>query len=169
MALSDSPFLLMTPLFIFSAIGPPILYWTAMQTKSLPLRSRLGRLALLIAVGTGLSLNNTRAVGEALLKIKSEFKRTPKFAVTHRAERWQTSTYALPREPVVWLELALTLYAWGLLVWVITWGIWWLIPWLLLYAGGYSYISGLAFVQAWETRVARKKMIPALADTVNRG
>ena len=169
MARSDSPFLVLTRLFIFSAIGPPLLYWTAMHTKSLPLRNRLGRLALLIAVGTGLSLNNTRAVGEALLNIKSEFKRTPKFAVTHQAERWQTSTYVLPRDPIIWLELTLAVYALGLLIWVIIWGIWWLIPWLLLYAGGYTYISGLAFVQAWETRMAREKMIPALADTVNRG
>jgi hypothetical protein len=26
---------------------------------------------------------------------------------------------------------------------------------LVLYVGGYSYISGLAFVQVWETRMAR--------------
>jgi cellulose synthase/poly-beta-1,6-N-acetylglucosamine synthase-like glycosyltransferase len=166
MALSHSPFLLLTPLFVSSAIGPPLLYWTAMQTKSLPWSTRLGRLALLVAVGTGLSLNNTRAVLEALLNIKSEFKRTPKFAVTGHSERWQTSTYALPRDPVAWLELALALYALGLLGWVISWGIWWLIPWLLLYTGGYSYISGLAFVQAWETRVTRVRAAErGLSDT----
>jgi cellulose synthase/poly-beta-1,6-N-acetylglucosamine synthase-like glycosyltransferase len=156
MALSDSPFLLITPLFVFSAIGPPLLYWTAMQQSSpLPLSSRLGRLSLLIALGTGLSLNNTRAVLEAVLNIQSDFKRTPKFAVTHQSERWQTSTYALPRDPAVWLELVLAVYAVGLLGWSISWGIWWLIPWLTMYAGGYSHIAGLAFVQAWETRLAR--------------
>ncbi len=155
MTMSDSPFLMLTPLFTISAIGPPLLYWTAMQTKTLPRRTRLGRLALLIALGAGLSLSNTRAVLEALLGINSEFKRTPKFAVTSQFTAWQTSAYALPRDPAAWLELLLAFYAIGLLGWSISIGVWWLIPWLMLYVGGYSYVSSLAFVQAWQTRVAR--------------
>ena len=113
MAVSDSPFLILTPLFTNSAIGPPLLYWTAMQTKSLSRRTRLGRLPLLIALGTGLSLNNTRAVLEALLGINSAFKRTPKFAVTSQFTAWQTSAYALPRDSTAWLALLVAFYATG--------------------------------------------------------
>jgi cellulose synthase/poly-beta-1,6-N-acetylglucosamine synthase-like glycosyltransferase len=155
MTMSDSPFLMLTPLFTFSAIGPPLLYWTAMQNRALSRRVRLGRLALLIALGTGLSLNNTKAVLEAVLGLDSEFKRTPKFAITSQFTEWQSSTYTLPRAPAAWLELVLALYSLGLLIWIISMGIWWLIPWLMLYAGGYSYVSGLAFVQAWQTKAAR--------------
>ena len=110
---------------------------------------------MLIGLGTGLSLNNSRAVLEAIFNIPSDFKRTPKFAITHQAKTWQNSSYALPREPVVWIELILGLYAWGLLVWVLLQGMWWLTPWLVMYAGGYSYIAGLAFIQTWQTRSAR--------------
>jgi hypothetical protein len=39
-----------------------------------------------------------------------------------------------------------TLYALGLFGWAMLAGGWWLLPWLLMYAGGYTYISGLAFV-----------------------
>jgi cellulose synthase/poly-beta-1,6-N-acetylglucosamine synthase-like glycosyltransferase len=159
MTFSDSPFLRLTPLFTLSAIGPPLLYWTAMQQgRSLPLPARLGRLALLIAVGTGLSVNNSQAVFEAIGHIHSDFKRTPKFAVTDRSAQWQHSAYALPRNPTAWLELLLAGYAAGLLIWVILTGIWWLIPWLLLYAGGYSYVAGLAFGQAWQTRAMRLRL-----------
>jgi hypothetical protein len=159
MTFSDSPFLRLTPLFTLSAIGPPLLYWTAMQQgRSLPLLARLGRLALLIAVGTGLSVNNSQAVFEAIGHIHSDFKRTPKFAVTDRSAQWQHSAYALPRNPTAWLELLLAGYAAGLLIWVILTGIWWLIPWLLLYAGGYSYVAGLAFGQAWQTRAMRLRL-----------
>jgi cellulose synthase/poly-beta-1,6-N-acetylglucosamine synthase-like glycosyltransferase len=165
MALSQSPILLPTAAFVASAVGPPLLYWTAMQANSIPLRSRLGRLSTLIGLGTGLSLNNSRAVFEAVFNIQSDFKRTPKFAVTRQSTMWQNSTYALPRDPAVWLELVLALYACGLLVWVILQGIWWLIPWLLMYAGGYSYIAGLAFVQARQTRSARLK--PASANILS--
>jgi hypothetical protein len=157
--MSDSIFLMFTPLFTVSAIGPPLLYWTAMRTSSLPLPARLGRLGLLIALGTGLSVNNTRAVWQALFGIRSEFQRTPKFAVTGQSTTWQSSVYTLPRDPAAWLELALALYALGLLGWSISQGIWWLIPWLMLYATGYSYVSSLAFVQTWQTKAARAGVV----------
>ncbi len=157
MTTSNSPFLLLTPLFALSAIGPPLLYWTTIRTNSWSLLARLGRLALLIALGTGLSVNNTRAVLEAILGLNSEFKRTPKFALIGQSRTWQTSTYALPRDPTAWLELILGLYALGLLGWTLSLGIWWLVPWLVLYGSGYSYVSVLTFVQAWQTKVAKAK------------
>jgi hypothetical protein len=157
MTLSESPVLVLTPFLTLSAIGPPLLYWTAMRHKSLSLPTRLGRLALLVGLGTGLAVNNTRAVLEAIFGLDSEFKRTPKFAVTGRSAVWQDSSYALPRDPAAWLELLLSLYATTLLVWTISQGVWWLIPWLLMYAGGYGYVAWLAFVQAWETKAAQAK------------
>jgi len=154
---SHSIFLQFAPFFTLSAIGPPLLYWSTMGDRGdMPLLTRLGRLLLLIALGTGLSLNNSRAIWEALTGRGSrEFKRTPKFAVTGHSQTWQTSTYTLSRDPAAWLELLLALYALGLLGWVISQGIWWLIFWMLLYAAGYSYVAGLAFVQTWQTRLAR--------------
>jgi cellulose synthase/poly-beta-1,6-N-acetylglucosamine synthase-like glycosyltransferase len=157
MTLSSSPVLVLTPFLTLSAIGPPLLYWTAMRNRRLPTPTRLGRLAVLVALGTGLAVNNTQAVLEAVLGIDSEFKRTPKFAVTGNSTTWQTSTYALPRNPAAWLELLLAVYAFTLLVWTISQGVWWLIPWLIMYAGGYAYVSGLAFLQAWETKTARSQ------------
>jgi cellulose synthase/poly-beta-1,6-N-acetylglucosamine synthase-like glycosyltransferase len=158
MTLSNSPLLLLTPFFTIIAIGPPILYWTAMRRQALPLLSRLSRLGLLITLGTGLSVNNAKAVGEAVFGLNSEFKRTPKFAVVDRFSTWQGSSYALPRDPSVWIEMILGLYAWGLLFWSISAGVWWLIPWLVLYGTGYSYISALTFIQARQTRTARAQL-----------
>jgi cellulose synthase/poly-beta-1,6-N-acetylglucosamine synthase-like glycosyltransferase len=150
MTMSNSPFLWLTPIFVFSAIGPPLLYWTAMPANQRPIMSRAGRLGLLIALGTGLSLNNSRAALEALIGLESEFKRTPKFAVTGRGAAWQKSSYALPRDLASWLEVLLAVYAVALFAWVISQGIWWLIPWLTLYASGYSYVAGLGLLQAWQ-------------------
>jgi cellulose synthase/poly-beta-1,6-N-acetylglucosamine synthase-like glycosyltransferase len=159
--LSNSPLLLLTPFFTMSAIGPPLLYWSAMQGKPLPLAVRLGRLGVLIALGTGLSLNNSRAVLEALLGLDSEFKRTPKFAVTGRSTAWRQSHYILPRDPSAWVELILAFYAWGLLGWAIVTGVWVVTPWLLLYASGYSYIAAMTFVQARQTRAAQARLAAA--------
>ncbi len=155
MMFAPSILLWMTPLFTFTAIGPPLLYWTASRNTQLSSGRRLGRLAALIALGTGLSVNNTLAVGQALLNIPSEFQRTPKFAVTGQNRTWQKSTYALPRTPTAWIELLLALYSWSLLVTALLNQMWWVAPWVLLYAAGYTYVSGLAFVQAWQRRAAR--------------
>lgn len=155
MTLSESVVLQFTPLLTISAIGPPLLYWTTLPAGLLPLPTRLGRLALLIALGMGLSFNNTKAVVEALLNIQSDFKRTPKFAVTTPSTMWHTSLYTLPCHPTAWFESGLALYAISVFVWAGQLGVWSLLPWLLLYAVGYSYVSGLAFVQAWQTRAAR--------------
>jgi cellulose synthase/poly-beta-1,6-N-acetylglucosamine synthase-like glycosyltransferase len=164
MTLSGSPILVLTPFLTLSAIGPPFLYWTAMRHKRLSLPTRLGRLAVLVALGTGLAVNNTQAILEAVLGFDSEFKRTPKFAVTDGSNAWQSSSYALPRNPAAWLELLLALYALTLLGWTISQGIWWLVPWLVLYAGGYAYVSSLAFRQARETKTAQAKEAVSLAQ-----
>jgi cellulose synthase/poly-beta-1,6-N-acetylglucosamine synthase-like glycosyltransferase len=153
---SHSIFLQLTPLFALSALGPPLLYWAAMKDKSESVTARLGRLALLVALGTGVSYSNSRAVWQALTGISSDFKRTPKFAVTDQPSNWQASRYTLPRDPSIWIELGLALYALGLLGWAVSQGVWWLIPWLVLYSGGYSYVTGLTFVQTRQTRAARR-------------
>ncbi|MEM7536604.1 MAG: glycosyltransferase [Chloroflexota bacterium] len=173
MTSSQSIFLKIAPFLTTAAIGPPIMYWTALtfrdfsgfpdaagprgkQRTGETLWSKIRQLGILMALGTGLSINNTRAVYEAVAGVYSEFKRTPKFAVTSRSTNWQSSTYALPRNPIVWIELALSCYATWLLVYCIAAGIWWMVGWVFLYAIGYGYISGLAFLQSWQLRMARK-------------
>lgn len=162
MTFSESFFLKFTPLFTLSAVGPPLMYWAAMQMQQLPVAARISRLFLLVALGTGLSVNNSRAVWQALARRGGlEFKRTPKFAVTGRSAAWQTSAYALPRNPTAWIEAVLALYALVLLGWVISQGVWWLVFWMALYAAGYGYVAGLSFVQTWQTRTARAKTAPS--------
>ena len=161
---SFSPALRIASLFSLTAIGPPLMYWTAMQSQGVSVRQRIRRLIVLLGLGTGLSVNNTRAVFEALLGIRSAFKRTPKFAVTRASKEWQTSTYVLPSDPTVWVEIALAIYANALLVYSLLNGFWWLFPWLSLYACGYTYISYLSIRQAWERRGALRQGLPAVQE-----
>ena len=161
---SFSPALRIASLFSLTAIGPPLMYWTAMQSQGIPVRQRIRRLMVLLALGTGLSVNNSRAVFEALLGIRSPFKRTPKFAVTRAGKDWHTSAYVLPSDPTVWVEVVLALYANALLVYSLFNGFWWLLPWLSLYACGYTYISFLSMRQAWEKRGALRHGLAAVRE-----
>ena len=161
---SFSPVLKVASLFSLTAIGPPLMYWTAMQSQGVPFRQRIRRLMVLLGLGTGLSVNNSRAVLEAVLGIRSAFKRTPKFAVTLATKEWHTSAYALPSDPTVWAEIVLSLYAISLLLHSLLNGIWWLLPWLSLYAGGYTFIAYLSMRQAWERRDALRHWLAAVRE-----
>jgi cellulose synthase/poly-beta-1,6-N-acetylglucosamine synthase-like glycosyltransferase len=161
---SFSPALRIASLFSLTAIGPPLMYWTAMQSQGVPVRQRIRRLMVLLGLGTGLSVNNSRAVFEAILGVRSAFKRTPKFAVTRAGKDWQTSAYALPSDPTVWAEIVLALYANALLFYSLFNGFWWLLPWLSLYACGYTYISYLSMRQAWEKRGALRHSLATVRE-----
>lgn len=137
-------------LITLSALGPPLLYWVTLGEATVGWAKRLAGLGLLLIVGMGLSINNSRAVLEAILGIPSDFQRTPKFAVLDRLTPWQRSDYVLRGNLLVGAEVWLGLYALGLGYWVWRAGLWWVLPWVGLYAGGYGFFVGLTLVQTWQ-------------------
>jgi cellulose synthase/poly-beta-1,6-N-acetylglucosamine synthase-like glycosyltransferase len=161
MTFSESILLHVAALFTVAAVGPPSMYWAVQSGQGLSTLQRLRRLGVLMSLGMGLSLNNTCAVVEAVTGVKTEFKRTPKFAATDRGASWQTSIYALPRNPIVWLELALAVYSALLLVYCLSQGIWWVSFWVLLYVAGFVFVAGLGFVQAWQLARAAGTSTPS--------
>ncbi len=142
-----SPFLWIMPIFLFSAIGPLLMYWVAMGEEGQSIIARAKNLVMLLLLGMGLSLNNSLAVFEALIGKKSAFLRTPKFNIHGGNNSIKINEYILPRDPFAWIEIILAIYATGMLIYVMNQGVWSLVIWLSLYAGGYAYIAGLNFKQ----------------------
>jgi cellulose synthase/poly-beta-1,6-N-acetylglucosamine synthase-like glycosyltransferase len=64
----------------------------------------------LIALGIGLSLNNARAVIEALLGHGSDFVRTPKHGITKKGDSWLAKRYRGPRTWLALLETSFGVY-----------------------------------------------------------
>ncbi len=151
---SQSNLLRLTPLVTIAALGPPLMYWITMGYQGMGKLARIGRLGSLLALGTGLSVNNSWAVLQALLGIKSEFKRTPKFAVVNRTTSWQASSYVLSGGWLLWVEVLLGLYALYMISYSVTMEQWGMMPWLMLYASGYAMVVGLTMVQSWQQRRA---------------
>ena len=60
------------------AIGPPLLVATSQRHLYADWRRRVLLVPLLVMLGTGIAVVGTRAVGEALLRVRSGFVRTPK-------------------------------------------------------------------------------------------
>jgi hypothetical protein len=101
-----------------------------------------------LALGIGLSVNNAKAVIEALFGQASEFARTPKHGIEHAADQWKAKRYH-GRVPVVpYLELALGLYFTGAVVYAAASGLYGTLPFLALFQSGFLYAASLSLLQA---------------------
>jgi len=149
------------------SLGPPLMF--AISQRRLYPRHWLRRFAFmpgLMWLGTGVALNNTRAIIEALLGVNNVFKRTPKFRIEARNDRWLGSQYALPLDGMIFGELALALYA------VVTVGIslWqgnlFAVPFLMLYVSGFGYV-GLQGL--WDARLDLRRFLGRGPSPKRRG
>ena len=131
------------PVFFLGTLSVILFYLTAQQAqrpggwwRALPY------MPALLALGIGLSINNGRAVLEALLGQESEFVRTPKYGVNTQAEaKTQRAKYSATKSLALWLEVALAAYFGLLLLVSLFRGQWLSLPFLGLFFG-FAYVSG---------------------------
>ena len=108
---------------------------------------RLKYLPILMSIGIGLAVNNTKAVLEAIFHKPSEFKRTPKYRIEGGTGEWMGKNYrqAVAIQPIV--ELTLGLYFTATLFYALANGIYGTVPFLMLFQVGFLYTGLLSIVQ----------------------
>lgn len=139
------------PVFFFATVSVIVFYLTAQaaQPKGSWLKT-IPYLPPLLALGIGMSINNGRAVLEALMNKESEFVRTPKYGVQSRADAKKKSwKYASPKSVVLWIEVALAIYFGGMMVLALTRGQWLSLPFLALFFFGFAYVSSSSLLKRW--------------------
>ncbi len=111
--------------------------------------ARLKYVPFLMSVGIGLSVNNTRAVFEALFNMQSEFTRTPKYHIEADADEWVGKKYrqSVAVQPLI--ELALGLYFTATVFYALANGIYATVPFLVLFQVGFLYTGLLSIVQQY--------------------
>lgn len=131
------------PVFFFATVAVIAFYLTAQgaQTRWGWLKT-IPYIPLFMALGIGMSINNGKAVIEALLGQESEFVRTPKYGVANKAQASKKSfRYKAGKSLCLWIELALVGY-FGHLAWLAVerqqWGS---LPFLGLFLVGFLYVS----------------------------
>jgi cellulose synthase/poly-beta-1,6-N-acetylglucosamine synthase-like glycosyltransferase len=136
------------PLF-FAATASVANFYMVSQREIYPQTwmERLRYLPLLMSIGIGLAVNNTRAVLEALFHKPSEFARTPKYGVEGRADDWATKKYrqSVAIQPLI--EVALGVYFTGTLFYALANGIYGTVPFLMLFQVGFLYTGLLSLFQ----------------------
>ena len=100
-------FLLDVPIFFTASLSVAVFYICA-QRELHPhtWMKEILLLPALLALGVGLSINNARAVLEAVFNHESEFKRTPKYGIEHKAQAWRSCRYRPLRSLLPIIEIA---------------------------------------------------------------
>src|SRR5216683_3337934 len=112
-------------------------------------RARIKYVPFLMSVGIGLSINNARAVLEALFNKQTEFARTPKYRIEANADEWVGKKYrqSVAVQPLI--ELALGLYFTATVFYALANGIYATVPFLVLFQVGFLYTGLLSIVQQY--------------------
>lgn len=137
------------PVMIFTVLclatfGPSSLYLFSQRILYRDWKTRIKYLPFLMCLGTGIAVNNTRAVLEALFNIKSGFIRTPKYGIRQKGENWQNKKYAIPLNAVSILELFLGFYSLTGLFMFLFFSKYLVSPFLLIYTSGFFYVFFLS-------------------------
>ncbi len=130
------------PVFVATTVSVSIFYLTA-QVAAQPRRwfSSVLLLPMVIALGIGLSLNNAKAVLEALFNHQSAFARTPKYAIKGKGDSWKGKLYAPVKSALPIFELGFALYFGYLFIDAVRVGHFITAPFLLLFFIGFGYVA----------------------------
>ena len=128
--------------FICASVSIMMFYLLAQkEARKQTFMQRLAYLPIVMSLGIGLSINNCRAVIEALVGYKTGFVRTPKYGVTKSGESFKHVKYGFKLNWQPWVETAMGIYfVWGI-VHAISLGAYASVPFLALFCTGYLYVG----------------------------
>jgi hypothetical protein len=132
-------------------LGPVLLFYVRSQRRvGAPTPTAWKRAIEAIVLDVGLAVHKSRAVVEALVRHRTPFVRTPKFALIGRADSWLGNRYVRPRLAHGLPELML-----------VGWSLYGIVtclqapvpvlgplPFLVLFATGFGWVGGLCIVDS---------------------
>jgi cellulose synthase/poly-beta-1,6-N-acetylglucosamine synthase-like glycosyltransferase len=136
---------------------PLMIVMTALLIPAMIVRFYQGwfQMPLLMALGIGLTVTNSKAVMEALLGIKSAFVRTPKYRVAQKGEKSQAAKYRKRLKLAPWIELIIGCYFALAIAYTFTNHNYFTAPFLILFVVGYWYTGLMSLLQGrferWRT------------------
>src|SRR5256712_3160482 len=141
-------FLIDIPIFLTASVSVAVFYICAQ--RELHPRTWMKEMLLLpclLALGVGLSLNNARAVLEAVFNHKSDFTRTPKYGIERKAQPWRSCRYMPLKSLLPAAELFFAVYFSYFVWYAIEHGQFLSVPFLLMFQFGFLYVSFCSVIQ----------------------
>ena len=137
------------PLFVAATASVGSFYMVCQRELHKDWTTRLKYLPFLMSIGIGLTVNNTRAVLEAMFNKTSEFTRTPKYRIEGQGDEWISKKYHQNFVVQPLIELALGIYFTATAFYALANGIYGTLPFLVLFQVGFLYTGLLSLVQQY--------------------
>jgi cellulose synthase/poly-beta-1,6-N-acetylglucosamine synthase-like glycosyltransferase len=160
------------PMFGLASISVVAFYIASQAEQGRTLWERVKHIPMVMAVGIGMSVNQARAVVEALMGYETGFVRTPKLgdaAVTKGVRapgsaKKRAYRAAATFQPLV--ELGLAAYMTYGVMFLIRREEYWSLPFLILFQVGYAYVGLLSVYEGLRGTVVRwaRALAPAAAE-----
>jgi len=145
----------MMSIFVIAFIGSFLFYLISQKSVYPDWRRRIMLFPLFMAGSMGFAVNNSRAVFEGLFKRKSEFVRTPKFALHSKEDTWKKNVYISKKKKFEWvvtIEILLAIYCFFGVISSLYYLEIAAVPFQLLYFMGFACVSWLSVKHAFEAR-----------------
>jgi cellulose synthase/poly-beta-1,6-N-acetylglucosamine synthase-like glycosyltransferase len=138
--------LLDIPIFLTASLSVAVFYICAQ--RELHPRTWMKEILLLpamLALGVGLSINNARAVLEAMFNHHSDFTRTPKYGIERKSQPWRTCKYLPVKSLLPIAELGFAFYFTYFLWYAIEHRQYLSVPFLAMFQLGFLYVALSSF------------------------
>jgi hypothetical protein len=138
------------PIFLTASLSVAVFYICAQ--RELHPRTWMKEILLLpalLALGVGLSINNAKAVLEAVFNHKSGFARTPKYGIERKKQAWRSCKYMPLKSILPIVEMGFAIYFGYFLWFAIRHGQYFSVPFLSMFQIGFLYVSLSSLSQWW--------------------
>lgn len=135
------------PFLIGGTLSLMLFYACSQKEIDAPWLSRSAMVPLILSVGAGMSLNNCKAVLEAMVGHKSEFTRTPKYNVKSRKDNWKAKLYKGHKTWLPYMEMLFALYFTAVIIFALTRQSYASLPFLVMFQLGFFYVSLSSLIQ----------------------
>ncbi|MES2705990.1 MAG: cellulose synthase family protein [Verrucomicrobiota bacterium] len=151
------------PVFVLTTVSIGLFYLSS-QIAAYPKTGwkNIIYLPVLLALGIGMSINNGKAVLEAMLGQESAFIRTPKYGIEKKGQEWKKAKYKSLKSLVVVLEIMLALYFTGVVIFAILNNYWNSVPFLIMFMLGFWYVVAGSFPQLFQNKQSEPPAGPAV-------
>ena len=145
------------PIFMGATFSICVFYWQSQAELGRPWAKVLRLIPAVLGIGIGISLNNAKAVLEAVAGHETPFVRTPKYGLV-QGSRWASMAYIRRAKLLPLLELALGVWFTGSILIVLLGSqvSLYSLPFLVLFQFGFFYIATLSIVQGVQPYLARR-------------
>ncbi len=140
------------PVFFSATLSICYFYWVSQREIGRPVFATLRMIPAVLGIGIGLSLNNAKAVMEALFKHETPFVRTPKYGIHHANESWRGKLYIKKSTVLTLIEAGLGMWFTYAIVHVVISpkGSLFSLPFLMLFQFGFFYVAATSLLQGLE-------------------